>query len=455
MASNDKTLSVDDGRQRRPEISSHLFLEMECDRPSAGPARYRLAGIRRVRFQRGAERLATVEGDTLIIRVPDRWMSSDHAELRAVESGWQAADLASKNGTVLNSAPIENAPVADGDLLLLGHTFFRFRAGAPAVGAALLEASDMPEGPGGLRTLSPGFAAALARAAAVAEAKVPVLLQGESGSGKEVLARALHALSGRRGPCVAVNCGALPPNLVESELFGHKKGAFSGAEQDSPGLARSADGGTLFLDEIGDLPLHAQVALLRMLQEKEVRPVGAARAVPVDLRVIAATHRDLDAMVEAGEFREDLLARLDGVRLELPPLRERPEDVALLIGVLLRKLAPERPEVRFAPAAAKALLQHHWPTNVRELEQALAGALALAGPGVIELEHLPGAVRESKRAAVPSLSAEKKQHRDELVGLLKTHRGNLSAVARAVGKKRTQVQRWMARYGLDADDYRG
>jgi DNA-binding NtrC family response regulator len=283
-----------------------------------------------------------------------------------------------------------------------------------------------------------------------------MLVRGESGTGKEVVARAIHALSGRAGAFVAVNCGAIAATLVESELFGYKKGAFSSAHQDHPGLVRTSDGGTLFLDEIGDLPLGAQAALLRVLQESEVQPVGGVRPVPVDLRVVAATHRDLDTLVAQGNFRHDLLARLDGITLILPPLRERREDLPLLLAALLRKLAPERPDVKFAADAAQALLEHDWPLNVRELEQALAGALALSKLGTIERAHLPRLLREApvERMVPRELSSDEERHKGELALLLAQHHGNLSAVARAVGKGRTQVVRWLERYGLDASRYR-
>jgi transcriptional regulator with GAF, ATPase, and Fis domain len=453
------TLSQDDTRDAKRRTAPHLLLELECARPFEGPAHYRLQGVERVQVLRGGRRYAALEGPVLQVRVPDNWISGEHAEFRRAGAAWEVADLGSKNGTLLNGARVQSAPLADGDLLQLGRTFFRFRAALPAEGPALLESSLVFAGPAGLRTLSPAFASLLAQVAALAPARTFVLLRGETGTGKEVLARALHTLSGRQGQFVAVNCGAIPEKLVEGELFGHKRGAFSGADQEQPGLVRTADGGTLFLDEIGDLPLPAQAALLRVLQESEVRPVGAARPVHVDLRVVSATHRDLDALVEAGTFRADLLARLDGVTLELPPLRERPEDVPLLIAQVLRKLAPERPDLHLSPEAAEGLLRHDWPLNVRELEQALSGALALSGTGALELQHLPRALREAKipkpARPPPQLKEADQKHCDELVALLREHKGNISAVARAVGKARTQVQRWVARYGLDASRFRG
>jgi DNA-binding NtrC family response regulator len=269
-----------------------------------------------------------------------------------------------------------------------------------------------------------------------------------------VLARAIHGLSGRLGTLVAVNCGGIPANLVEGELFGHKKGAFSGADQDRPGLIRSSDGGTLFLDEIGDLPLAAQAALLRVLQESEVLPVGGHRPHSLDLRVLAATHRDLGRLVQEGKFRHDLLARLDGVTLELPPLRDRREDLPVLMSSLLHKLAPERPDLRFTPAAAHALLSYRWPLNIRELEQALAGALALSGAKPIDLAHLPATVAGRAAEEPPrELSPDEARHRDELVALLREHGGNMAAVGRVLGKGRTQIVRWVTRYGIDVRSF--
>jgi DNA-binding NtrC family response regulator len=382
-------------------------------------------------------------------------MSEAHAELRRRNGRWTVRDLGSKNGTLVDGERIQTADLPDQTLVQLGRTFFSFRSELPVWGPANLEGEDLPRGPSGLATLSYRFRDVLLRSRAVATTRVPVLLRGESGSGKEVLARAIHTWSGRSGGFVAVNCGAIPQNLLESELFGHRKGAFSGAERDRPGLLRTSDRGTLLLDEIGDFPLTAQAALLRALQESEVLPVGGTRPERLDLRVVAATHRDLEQMVRDGTFRHDLLARLDGVVLELTALRDRPEDVPLLIATLLRRLSPERPDVKLSPEAARSLLEYDWPLNVRELEQALAGALALSGVGTIEREHLPPALRKAPaKVPQPELTNDEMRHRDELIALLREHRGNLSAVARAMGKGRTQIVRWVSRYGLDAAAYR-
>jgi transcriptional regulator with PAS, ATPase and Fis domain len=291
-------------------------------------------------------------------------------------------------------------------------------------------------------------------------------VRGESGTGKEVIARAIHRLSGRTGAFVAVNCGALPDTLVESELFGFRKGAFSGANEDRPGLVRSAEGGTLFLDEIGDLPAASQAAFLRVLQEREVMPIGANRPVPVDFRLVAATHRDLEVLVEKEAFRGDLLARITGFQVKLPPLRERREDLGVLIAVLLRRLDPARAEsVKFSVDAARAIFRHYWPANIRELEKSLGAAVVLAADSRIELDHLPAGVgAEHKQTTAPNtphptlepppLSVDDLRRKEQLHALLTEHAGNISAVARVMGKARMQIQRWIKRYGLDPESYK-
>ncbi|MEZ4463331.1 MAG: sigma-54 dependent transcriptional regulator [bacterium] len=230
----------------------------------------------------------------------------------------------------------------------------------------------------------------------VAATRANVLILGESGTGKELVARAVHSESERRDqPFLVVNCGAIPENLLESELFGHRKGAFTGATADRDGMFQSAEGGTLFLDEVGELPAGMQVKLLRVLQERKVRPVGHPREIAVDVRVIAATNRDLAADVRAGLFREDLYYRLNVLTLELPPLRVRPADIGLLAHHFLAKYASEfgRPITEIAPDALKRLLEHRWRGNVRELENVIERAVALADGHRIEVGDLPPTLR--------------------------------------------------------------
>lgn len=453
--------------------ATYLFLVLRCQPPLGAASRHCLDGLDEVRFVRAREPAAIrarVDGrEFLELRLPDRNLSSMHARLVRTLDRWTLEDERSTNGSLINGARVERALVTDGDLIELGQTFFLFREGLPALGADSAPdcaATTLPPSAPGLTTLSPALSIQLARLRKLAPSTLSILVRGESGCGKELIARAIHQLSGRKGPFVAVNCGALPATLVESELFGYRKGAFSGADDNRPGLVRTADGGTLFLDEIGDLPLPAQAALLRVLQEREVSPVGSARVFPVDVRIVAATHRDLDAMVQARQFRADLLARLDGWTLLLPPLRERLEDLGLLADALLTRTLGERAD---PPAlgweAARALLRHDWPLNVRELEQSLTAAAILSG-GTIELAHLPGAIRRSaagSSAAAPEpdtaeaapLSAADQQRREELIAQLTTHQGNVAAVARSMAKAPIQIRRWLVRYAIDLDRFRG
>jgi transcriptional regulator with PAS, ATPase and Fis domain len=258
-----------------------------------------------------------------------------------------------------------------------------------------------------------GGSAAMARVRAmierIAHSDATVLISGESGTGKEVVARAVHARGRRRDKrFVAVNCGAIPEHLIESELFGHVRGAFTGAVADRPGCFRSADGGTLFLDEIGDLPLHLQVKLLRVVQERTFRPVGSETTVAVDVRIIAASNRDLAARVKAGAFREDLFYRLNVITIDLPPLRDRREDIPLLIRHFLRQFSDlhARRVGRFSVTAGRRLLQHHYPGNVRELENIVEHAVALCDSDTATEEHLPPYMLGETHVPMPTSAVE-------------------------------------------------
>jgi two-component system response regulator AtoC len=256
---------------------------------------------------------------------------------------------------------------------------------------------------------SEAMQAVLRQVRKLAPQRTTVLLTGESGTGKELVARALHDLSPRAAsPFVAVNCGAIPGELIESELFGHVKGAFTDAVRNKKGLAAEADGGTLFLDEVGELPLPMQVKLLRFLQEEEVRPVGDTRSVKVDVRVVAASARDLGKAVAAGQFREDLYYRLDVVGIRLPPLRERPGDVEPLARHFLARLGglrPDLPRLALSDGAREALLAWRWPGNVRELRHAMERAVVLADGPLVREEDLPDAVRAGPPLAPAPLEA--------------------------------------------------
>jgi sigma-54 dependent transcriptional regulator, acetoin dehydrogenase operon transcriptional activator AcoR len=467
----DVTITAQVGSRRAgPQGRPFLFLVLQADRPLSPGLRLPLAQVARVCLGRAAERVLRHDGpDTLVLGLPDRNVSSAHAELRRTSSGWTLVDVGSKNGTFVNGSGVREVALQDGDWIEVGNVFFRIRFALPASdGVGMIGAESLVPAAPGLATLLPSIALEFEKLALVSGSVLPVLLGGESGAGKELAARAVHTLSGRPGAFVAVNCGALPAALVESELFGYRKGAFSGALEDRPGLVRSADRGTLFLDEIGDLPQAAQATLLRVLQESEVMPLGGTRPLKVDLRLVAATHRDLAAMAEQGRFREDLLARISGFSLRLPPLRERAEDLGLLISALLRRHFPGQEGVGFSADAARALVRHRWPLNVRELEKAVMSAVVLGRGGLVERAHLPeglgaGAPKAGRADAsggtllprpLDQLSPEDQALRARLVALFQEHGGNVSAVATALGKGRFQVQRWMKRLQIETSQFR-
>lgn len=441
------------------KTSAFLYRVLDADRPVGASGRFCLDGVDEVSIGRADVRAVTRsdEGGKRLLRlgIADRWMSSQHARLSRVMRTWVLEDTKSKNGLRRNGEPTARAELKDGDVIELGRTFFVLRLDEPLGSDVESDALKAPAP--GLATMSSRLEKQFAELVKLAKSNVSIALAGPSGSGKEVVARALHALSARGGPFIAVNCGALPDELVESELFGHKKGAFSGALEDRPGLIRAAHGGTLLLDEVGDLPLEAQPALLRVLQEKQVLPVGGTAPIAVDLRVLSATHRSLEQLAEKGLFRDDLRARLTGYQATLPALAARREDLGVIVGALLQALAPGRVySLQLGIAAARALFSYDWPLNVRELEKALEAALVLSGTGVIELEHLPPALR------APSPARARQDEADELDAtmkakletLLRAHGGNVSAVARSMGKARMQIQRWMARHGLDPRTFR-
>jgi two-component system, NtrC family, response regulator GlrR len=302
-----------------------------------------------------------------------------------------------------------------------------------------------------ITTQSPVMEELLRKAKLSAASGASILIRGESGTGKELLAKAIHRASDRAAqPFVAINCGAIPENLLESELFGHTRGAFSGAIRDATGLIKSADGGTLFLDEIGDMPLPLQVKLLRVLQERQVRPVGATRSEPVDVRIISATHRDLDEEIAAGTFREDLYYRLNVVSLEIPSLGQRREDIPLLANHFLRRLAArsKRKVTGFSNEAMEELLAAPWPGNVRQLINVVEQAVALATTPVISADLLHSAIRKNAER-IPSFAEAKRQfEQDYLVRLLKITNGNVSQAARLADRNRTDFYKLLQRHHL-------
>jgi transcriptional regulator with GAF, ATPase, and Fis domain len=454
---------------RRTPSCPYLFRLVECESPLVPSSRHLLKGLDRVFIGRGprtVERAAMGPSQELRLAVPDPRMSATHARLRRVLGGWLLEDDGSRNGTFIKGVRIERHPLRDGDIFETGHTSFLFRLSLPLVDDEPpdLDASKLDRRVRGLATLSPALTHQLQRLAQVAPSSVEVLILGETGTGKELIASAVATLSGREGSFVAVNCATLPPNLVESELFGYHRGAFSGAEKASKGVVRSANGGTLFLDEIGELPLGAQAALLRVLQERQVMSIGSTELFPVDFRLCSATNRSLDELVSQGRFRADLLMRIRGFTLELPPLRQRREDFGLLLGTLLERVDGERAgTVSFTKEAMRALLRYDWPGNVRELEKCLETAMILAMERAIGLDELPRtlleAVSEQETTGGDTLdpsdlSPEEQRHCEELIALLKQYEGNLSEISRVTGKDRVQLRRWMRRYRIDPDHFR-
>jgi transcriptional regulator with GAF, ATPase, and Fis domain len=396
------------------------------------------------------------------LALDDTEVSRVHARIEPDGGGWSIVDAVSRNGTYVDGARVERIPLRDGSVIRIGRTLIIFVDEE-------VRGGDRLDAPADTRIAGTSLAMLRVHAeiALVAKHVVPVLVLGESGAGKELVAEEIHLRSGRRGAFVPVNCAAISPQLAESELFGHVPGAFTGASRAADGLFVAADGGTLFLDEIGELPAELQPKLLRALATGEVRAVGSSVTRKVDVRVVAATLRDLDGAVEQGTFRGDLYHRLAGWRISVPPLRARRDDIiAIAAEFLARKQAPP-----LTADAAEALALHDWPGNVRELDHVLAAAIVRADPSSpsaeIRLEHLPPAFahRLAHRTAVPATASvnmplpivaprEVAPTRDELCAALERYGGNVARVAEHYARDRQQVYRWARRYGVDLDAYR-
>ncbi|MEM1023149.1 MAG: sigma 54-interacting transcriptional regulator [Myxococcota bacterium] len=362
----------------------------------------------------------------------DGTASRRHAEIRrGKDDRYEVVDLSSKNGSWVDGQRVRTGVLRSGSVLRTGEHLFVFEELRGSAGQAL----------------EPGPECSLARAwsehlvGKAAESEHPLLIRGPTGAGKERLASLYHEASGRSGALVPVNCAAFSSELLGSELFGHVQGAFSGAKDDRDGLILSAHGGTLFLDEVADLPMDQQPALLRVLQERRVRPVGSDKERSVDVRLISATHKDLEELSETGDFRTDLFARLAGLVVHLPGLARRRVEIL----PLLRGFAPG---LRLGVAAVEALLLYHWPRNIREL-QALAGQLAVLGDNSLELAALPTSIRIRPRTQAPAEVTE-----ESLRSLLDCHRGKVAEVARSLGKSRQATYRLLQDFGIDPGPYR-
>jgi transcriptional regulator of acetoin/glycerol metabolism len=374
------------------------------------------------------------------ISLDDAQASRRHAELEYLEESdvYRLKDLGSRNRTFVDTKPIESEYLQSGAVI--------------RIGGSLLVYSEATL-PAGIPPFIPesGNSLARARAEAVADlaagSPIPILLLGPTGSGKELLAHRIHESSKRSGPLVPVNCATFARELIGSELFGHVQGAFSGATGSRSGLFVAANGGTLFLDEIAELPLDQQPALLRVLQEGKVRPVGSDRETAVDVRVVAATHQRLEQLKSKGAFRPDLYARLAGMPIELPGLVERREEILTLFRRYLGDGAPP-----ITSEAAEALLMYTWPENIRELVHAAERVRLFArNLDGIDLNLLPSEIQKAASDAVPDDEAPTKE---QLERLLVEHQGNIAKVSRALGKHRQQLYRWLRRYDLDAIAYR-
>jgi transcriptional regulator with PAS, ATPase and Fis domain len=390
--------------------------------------------------------------DTEVILRTDRMLSRPHLRIAKAANRWTAEDLGSKNGTFVDGRRIETpTPLSDGSIVLFGSHAAVFRlASEPELAAVQKEAAN-PFGP--VATLSPSLASTLSGLRQLAIGGHNFLFVGETGVGKEVYARAVHAASGRKGEFVAINCAALPAELAESELFGYARGAHSTATRAKSGLVEMADKGTLLLDEIGEMDPRLQVKLFRFLQDGQVLALGATRTRPLDVVVMAATSQG------ATSVRADLVGRLGAEPVTIPPLRDRAEDIGALVAYFAGPaFAGAAAADVMEPAAFRALCVHAWPRNVRELGEVVKRALALADGRKIRVGDLPGGVRESLEAG-PRVTAARKWRpapsRIQLERLLREHRGNISGVAKALDRQWAVVHRWLRQHDLKADQFRG
>lgn len=377
------------------------------------------------------------------ITLEDTRASREHAELvfdRAT-GNYRLLDRGSRNGTFLDGKKIDAAPLEHGSVLRVGGSLLVYSEAFVPRGLNLGEHRAGVA----LKRSIPEASADLAAASTLS-----ILIQGPTGAGKEVMAKRIHDASGRSGALISVNCATFARDLIASELFGHVEGAFSGAVRSRSGLFAAAEGGTLFLDEVAELPLELQATLLRALEERKIRPVGADEELAVDVRVIAATHQSLEKLADAGKFRSDLLARLAGFVVELPGLSERREEIlslfALFLGDKKKPLARE---------AAEALLLAEWPKNVRELKHAAEHAQLLSRDiEEIDLSALPKSVlSEAAPPPKPEVLPDNLSKKD-MEKLLREHQGNISEICRVTGKHRQQIYRLLQKFKLDLDTFR-
>ena len=408
-----------------------------------------------------------ISGDLTLGRSPgeggllldDPGASRRHAVLRSNrrKSVLELIDLGSKNGTYVNGASVQQYFLSVGDMIRIGDSFLHLGI-MPELQDDPAETDSIPE----LVGTSPGIRKLQTEIEIAASGNLPILILGETGSGKELAAQAVHRLSARSGPFLPVNCPAVPETLFESVFFGHRRGAFTDAREDSLGLIRSADRGTLFLDEIGELGLRNQARLLRFLEDGVVMPVGSASGVKVDVQLVAATNANLTCLVEKRRFREDLLARLEGFVVEIPALRYRKGDIPGLVHHFAREEGVERVEI--SPDALEALLCHRWPKNVRSLKSLVRRLILAArhngeledGAWRVEIENLSTELQapiitRSHAGPVAEVcrNPDGSPTREGLLALLSAHGDVVADVARSLNRDRKQVYRWMKKYDID------
>jgi DNA-binding NtrC family response regulator len=386
------------------------------------------------------------------VMLDDRTVSRFHCEILLEPAGARVRDLESRNGTLLDGVRVLDAYLRPGSELRLGQTTLRFEQGGAKITAPTSDRSEMGE----LVGSSPAMRAAFALLERAAQSDTTVLIEGETGTGKEGAAAALHAFSPRHDkPLIVVDCAALPANLMESELFGHEKGSFTGAQARRVGAFEDAEGGTVFLDEIGELSLDLQPKLLRVLERKEIRRVGTNAMTPIDVRVVAATHRDLRAAVNRGTFRPDLYFRLSVVRIPLPPLRQRLQDIPLLVERLLERMGA-RPEVAAGlrtPEFLGSLQRASWPGNVRELRNFVERCIVFQQPLPLDEGGSEQPAAEAPAADGGSFADARQRAIDDferrfVTGLLARHGGKVSAAAQEAGVGRAYLYRLMQKHRL-------
>jgi DNA-binding NtrC family response regulator len=408
------------------------------------------------------ERIRLGSHPTCDIVLNDRTVSRYHAEIQFTEKGYLLVDLESTNGTFLEGRRIERAYLSPGAALKVGSSVISFNA----VDEEIAVEADREGKLGDMIGRSMRMRQIFGLIKKIAPMDVTVMITGETGTGKELAARAIHELSPRsKGPFVVLDCGAIPPNLIESELFGHEKGAFTGADRSRPGAFERADGGTIFLDELGELSLELQPRLLRVLEQREVRRVGANSVREIDVRVVAATNRDLQREIQAGNFREDLFFRLSVINIGLPALRERRDDIPVLVRRLLRdpQVAARHGQKRFSEQAMSVLMTYDWPGNVRELVNVVQHVLTFADGEVIDVSDLPARFLEESPQAGGGLMVddnlsfkEAKEsllesfEREYIANILRQCDGNISEAARRSGLHRKSIERLAKKYELDA-----